>query len=72
MLKSVINAYLIHEVEVDAVPFDACRVVLGNPYMYVRDVIFMKKANHYHLIKDGKSFTIKVEVEIVVILVVDG
>jgi hypothetical protein len=26
--------------------------------MYMRDVIFMWRDNHYHLIKDGKSFII--------------
>jgi hypothetical protein len=33
-------------------------VVFGSPYMYMRDAIFMRRANQYHLIKDGKSFII--------------
>jgi hypothetical protein len=45
-------------VEVDVVPLDVCGVVFGSPYMYMRDVIFMRRENQYHLIKDGKSFII--------------
>jgi hypothetical protein len=50
----------IDEVEVDVVPLDVCGVVFGSPYMYMRDVIFMRRENQYHLIKDGKSFIINV------------
>jgi hypothetical protein len=35
-------------VEVDVVPLDVCSVVFGRPYMYMRDVIFMRRANKYH------------------------
>jgi len=45
-------------VEVDVVPLDACGIVFGRPYMYMRDGILMKKSNQYFLIKDGKSFII--------------
>jgi hypothetical protein len=37
---------------------DVCGVVFGIPYMYMRDVIFMWRANQYFLIKDRKSFII--------------
>jgi len=29
-----------------------------SPYMYIEDAIFIRRANQYSLIKDGKSFTI--------------
>jgi hypothetical protein len=32
--------------------------VFGIPYMCIRDVIFMGRANQYILIEDGKSFII--------------
>jgi hypothetical protein len=41
--------------EVDVVPLDMCGVVFGSPYMYMRDAIFIRRENQYHLIKDGKS-----------------
>lgn len=44
--------------EVDVVPFDVCGVILGSPYLYVRDAIFRRRANQYWLVKDGKEFTI--------------
>jgi len=42
------------------VPLDVCGVVFGSPYMYMHDAIFMRRANQYRLIKDGKSFIINV------------
>jgi hypothetical protein len=45
-------------VEVDVVSLDVCGVVFGSPYMYMRDVIFMRRENHHCLIKDGKIFII--------------
>ena len=40
--------------ELDVVPLDVCGVVFGSPYMYMRHVIYMQRANQYRLIKDGK------------------
>jgi hypothetical protein len=40
------------------VPLDVYDVVFGSPYMYMRDAIFMRRENQYHLIKDGKYFII--------------
>jgi hypothetical protein len=34
--------------------------VLGRPYMYMRDAIFMQRDNQYRLIKDENSYTINV------------
>jgi hypothetical protein len=44
------------KVQVCVVPIDVCGVVSRSSYMYMRDVIFMKRENQCHLIKDGKSF----------------
>jgi hypothetical protein len=40
------------------VPLDICGVILGSPYLYVRDVIFRRRANWYRLVKDGTSYAI--------------
>jgi len=45
--------------EFGIVPLDMCGVMFGNPYMYMRDTIFMWRGNEYQLIKDGKSLIIK-------------
>ena len=55
-----ISAEYVDEVEVDIVHLEVCGVVFGSPYMYMRDAIFMRRANQYRLIKDGKSFIINV------------
>ena len=57
-IRFSISVDFIGEVELDVVPHDVCGVVFGSPYMYMRDVIFMWRANNYRLVKDGKSFTI--------------
>jgi uncharacterized pyridoxamine 5'-phosphate oxidase family protein len=45
-------------VELDIVPIDVHGAVFGSPYIYMRDEIFMQRANQYLLIKDGKSYII--------------
>ena len=42
--------------ELDVVPLDVHGVVIGRPYMYMRDVIFMQRSNQYCLMKDVKSY----------------
>jgi hypothetical protein len=42
-MKFNISLIYIDEVEVDVVPIDVCDVVLGNPNMYIRDAIFMRR-----------------------------
>jgi hypothetical protein len=54
-IKFVVSVDFIDEVELDVLPLDVCKVVFGSPYMYMRDVIFMWRANQYHFIKDGKT-----------------
>jgi len=57
-IKYFLSANYIDEVEVDVVPVDVRGVVFGSPYMYMRYAIFMRRANLFDLIKDGKSFII--------------
>jgi hypothetical protein len=45
----------------DVVPLDVCGVVFGNPYMYMRDVIFTRRENYHCLIKDENSFMINAQ-----------
>jgi len=42
-----ISADFINEVDLDVVPLDVFRVMLGSPYMYMHDEIFMRRANQY-------------------------
>jgi hypothetical protein len=60
MIKFVVSVDFIDEVELDVIPLDMCGVVFGSPYVYMRDAILMQRANHYHMIKDGKYFIINV------------
>lgn len=57
-IRFAISADFIDELDLDVVSLDVCGVVLESPYMYTRDAIFMRRANQYLLIKDGKSFVI--------------
>ena len=50
--------YYIDEVELDVVPLDVCGVMFGSLYLYMKDAIFIMRANQYHLIKGGESFVI--------------
>jgi hypothetical protein len=59
-IKFPISVDFIDEVELDVVPLDVCGVVFGIPYMYMRDEIFMQRANQYQLIKYEKSYIINV------------
>jgi hypothetical protein len=55
-IKFAVSADFIDEVELDVVPLDICGVVFGSPYMYMRNAIFMGRANQYRLIKDGNTY----------------
>ena len=44
-IRFATNAGFIDEVDLDVVPLDVCGVMLGSPYMYMRDTIFMTRAN---------------------------
>jgi hypothetical protein len=57
-LRFVIIANFIDEIEVNVMPLDVYIVVLGSPYMYMMNDIFVKVENQYCLIKDGKSLII--------------
>ena len=48
-----ITTNFIDEVELDVVPLDISRIVLGSPYLYDRKSIFYHHENKYHLFKNG-------------------
>ena len=56
--KFCISREFIDEVECDVVPLDVCEVVMGSPYMWDRDVIFLRRANQWKLVKEGKTYLI--------------
>ena len=57
-IKFSLNADFNDEVDMDVVPLDVCGVMFGSPYMYMHYALFMRRANQYRLIKDGKLFII--------------
>jgi hypothetical protein len=57
-IKFVVSIFFIDEVELDVVPVDVCGIMFGSPYMYMRDEIFIRRENHYLLIKDGNYLII--------------
>jgi hypothetical protein len=57
-LKFSINHNFVDEVVANVVPLDICGVILGSPYLYVRDAIFRRRENQYGLVKDGKYYAI--------------
>jgi hypothetical protein len=44
-IKFVVIVDFIDEVVLDVVPVDVCGIMFGSPYMYMRDAIFMWRAN---------------------------
>lgn len=53
-----INQNFVDEVVAYVVPLDVCGVILGSPYLYVRDAIFRRRANQFGLVKYGKTYAI--------------
>jgi hypothetical protein len=43
--KITINQKFTDEVAIDVVPLDLCGVILGRPYLYVRDSMFKRRDN---------------------------
>lgn len=58
-LRFAITNNFFDEVELDVIPLDICGVVLGSPYLYDQDVIFHRKDNNYHLVKDGIKYIVR-------------
>jgi hypothetical protein len=44
-IKFVVSVDFIDEVELDIVLLDVCGLVFESPYTYMRDAIFMERAN---------------------------
>jgi hypothetical protein len=58
-LRFSITANFIDEVELDVIPLDICRIVLGSPYLYDRRAIFHCHENTYHLFKNGFEYIVR-------------
>jgi hypothetical protein len=54
-----ISSKFIDEVDLDVVPLDICGIVLVNPYLYDRKVIFFRHENKYHLTKGGLEYIVR-------------
>jgi hypothetical protein len=54
-----ITSSFIDEVELDVVPLEICKMVLGSPYLYNRKVVFYGEQNKYHIFKDGIEFIVR-------------
>ena len=48
-----ITANFIDEVELDVVPLEISRIILGSPYLYDRKAVFYRHEKKFHLLKDG-------------------
>lgn len=57
-LKFFICAKFIDEVVVDVIPLDMCGVILYNPYLWDRGVLYYRMLSKYKLIKDGKDYLV--------------
>jgi hypothetical protein len=57
-IKFFVSADFIDEVVLYVVPLDVCGVVFEIPRMYMKDTIFMRRDNHYLLIKDVNYYII--------------
>jgi hypothetical protein len=55
-VKFSISSKLIDEVDVDVVSLDICGIVIGNPYIYNRKVVFFHHENKYHLTKGAVEY----------------
>jgi len=54
-----IASKLIDEVDLDVVPLDIRGIVLGSPYLYDRNVVFLRSDNKYHLTKHGVEYIVR-------------
>jgi hypothetical protein len=52
----VISANFIDKVEVDSIPLGICGVILGNPSLYVRDIVFKTRDNQYRPVRHGDYY----------------
>ncbi len=55
-LKFSFGSAFVDEVELDIIPLDICRIVLGSPCLYDRKYIFYRAENKYLLVKDGIKY----------------
>lgn len=58
-LRFSISVDYIDKVGLDVVPLDVARILLGNPYLFDKDVIYYRRENKYQLVNDGNTFILK-------------
>lgn len=54
-----ITEKFIDEVELDVVPHDISRIILGSPYLYDRKAVFYRYENKYLLLKNGVEYIVR-------------
>ena len=59
IFKFAITTNFLDEVELDVVPLDISRIVLGSPYLYDRKTLFHRHENKNHLFKYGIEYIFK-------------
>lgn len=59
LFKFTITEKFIDEVELDVVPLDISRIILGSPYLYDRKALFYRHDNKYISLKNGMEYTVR-------------
>ena len=54
-----ITANFVDEVELDVVPLDISRIILGSPYLYNRKAVFYRHEKKYNFLKDGVEYIVR-------------
>ena len=60
VFRFAITSNFIDEIELDVVPLDISRIVLGSPYPYDRKVVFHRFEKKYHVFKDEVEYIVRV------------
>ncbi|KAF6152588.1 hypothetical protein GIB67_013035 [Kingdonia uniflora] len=56
--KFAITERFIDDVMCEVALLDVCQVILGSPYLWIKDVIHYRRVHKYRLVKEGKEFHI--------------
>ena len=59
LFRFAITEKFINEVELDVVPLDISRIILGSPYLYDRKAIFYCHDNKYIFLKNGVEYIVR-------------
>lgn len=58
-IRFAITSKFIDEVELDVVPLDICKIVLGSPYLYEKRGIFYHEEKNYYILKDRIEYIVR-------------